>query len=153
LNREEKLADMIAKSQKLGLELRFENGLLAIRPKREIDDDQLATTMSGLAERAGEVRTITERRAIVASAQQFIGSRIWVHGYGEGTLEGGDADGRLLVRVRPEGFNNFTNVTATAETIVILDERPSEVPALPREGDPEPVGRKGLLQTVRERFK
>lgn len=153
MNREEKLAELVAKAQKLGLESRFEGGLLAIRPKRELDGDALETAMSDLAEHSAEIRTIAERRAIVERAKEFFGSRVWVYGYGEGTLEGGDADGRLFVRVRPEGFNNFTNLTATANTVVILDERPSEAPALQLEGGSETVRPKGLLQTVRNKFR
>ena len=154
MNREEKLADMMVKAKKLGLELRFENGLLAIRQKRALDDDALETAMGGFAERAAEIRSIAECRAIVERAPEFIGSRIWVHGYGEGTLDGVGSDGRLFVRVRPEGADNLMNVTATADTIVILDERPSAVPAPAQtENNSEPSARKPFLQTVRDKIR
>jgi len=127
-NVEEKLSELLDRAQKYGISLVFDGGVIVVKKGTTDDPVRQRDTIDELGKYLVHLRALVERRAIGACGKKYLGQKIWLPDYGEGTLTEANDDGSLSVLVKSHHSQSPQALTARGENLLIIIED-SAVPA------------------------
>jgi hypothetical protein len=128
VDRTEKVNELMARAERLGLRLEFDSGLLIVSRTATADPERQWGVVEELGKYLPEVRTFLERRAIFVRANQLLNQPVWSPEFGQGQVESAESNGRLCASFQRDGSQRATTLGVSADSLFLILEKEGATP-------------------------
>jgi hypothetical protein len=129
MNRNEKLNELVARAENLGLRFEFDSGLLTVSRMTNAEPYRQQEVVKELGKYLPELKSRLEPRAVGARANALVGQPLWSPEFGEGTVASGDEGSGLIASFQKEGARHLLTIAVSAgEVLIILDKKTGGAP-------------------------
>jgi hypothetical protein len=131
MNGTERINELMARAERLGLRLAFDSGLITVCFAAAGDLDRQRELVGDLAKYLPEVRTVLEGRAVALRTRKLLGRPVWSAEYGEGTVAGAEAGSGLTISFQTEASRRPLTIVVSADSVVIVRDEEVDGAATP----------------------